>query len=99
MCRLAGGGDIEHMGGASPDPTQGRELLPTNVVPTHYDVTLEPDLEKFTFKGTVLVEFDVKEETKSISLHSLEIDIQSAHIRDGDKIVTYVTLLSPVVWS
>lgn len=89
MCRLAGGGDdIEHTGGANPDPTAGRELLPTNVIPKHYDITLEPDLEKFIFKGTVLVEFDVKEETDSISLHSLEIDILSAHIKDGDKIVT-----------
>ncbi|KAK9775804.1 hypothetical protein SCAR479_07620 [Seiridium cardinale] len=87
MCRLAGG-DIEHTGGANPDPTQGRELLPTNVLPRHYDVTLEPDFEKFSFKGTVLIEFDVKEETKSIALHSLEIDIHSAHIKDGDKIVT-----------
>ncbi|KAI1859740.1 hypothetical protein JX265_010189 [Neoarthrinium moseri] len=87
MCRLAGG-DIEHTGGANPDPTQGRELLPTNVIPRHYDVTLEPDFEKFTFKGTVLIDFDVKEETKSISLHTIEIDIHSAHVKDGDKIVT-----------
>jgi aminopeptidase 2 len=87
MCRLAGA-DIEHTGGANPDPNQGRELLPTNVIPKHYDVTLEPDFEKFVFKGTVLVEFDVKEETKSISLHTLEIDIHSAHIKEGDKIVT-----------
>jgi aminopeptidase 2 len=89
MCKLTGG-DFEHTGGASPDPTQGRELLPTNVIPTHYDVTLEPDFEKFTFQGTALIEFDVKDETKSISLHTIEIDIHSAHLKDGDKIVTYV---------
>ncbi|KAI4600126.1 Aminopeptidase 2 mitochondrial [Pestalotiopsis sp. 9143b] len=87
MCRLAGG-DFEHTGGANPDPTQGRELLPTNVIPKHYDVTLEPDFEKFVFKGTVLIDFDVKEETKSISLHTLEIDIHSAHVKQGDKLVT-----------
>ena len=86
MCRLAG--DHGHFGGANPDPTMGRELLPTNVVPRHYDVTLEPDFEKFIFKGTVVIDFDVQEESKSIALHTLEIDIHSAQIKDGDKVVT-----------
>ncbi|KAH9909190.1 peptidase family M1-domain-containing protein [Xylariomycetidae sp. FL2044] len=86
MCKLAG--DIDHTGGAAPDPTQGRELLPTNVIPTHYDVTLEPDFQKFTFDGTVLIDFDVKEETKSVSLHTLELDIHSANIKSGDSVVS-----------
>ncbi|RYP54332.1 hypothetical protein DL768_000906 [Monosporascus sp. mg162] len=84
MCRLAG--DIEHTGGAAPDATNGRELLPTNVIPTHYDVTLEPDFEKFTFQGKVLIDFDVQEDSKSISLHTHEIEIQSANIKSGDDI-------------
>lgn len=86
MCRQAVGS--EQFGGANPDPTQGRELLPTNVIPKHYDVTLEPDFDKFTFKGTVLIDFDVKDDTKSISLHTLEIEIHSAQIKEGDKVVT-----------
>ncbi|RYP76131.1 hypothetical protein DL771_001955 [Monosporascus sp. 5C6A] len=84
MCRLAG--DIEHTGGAAPDATKGRELLPTNVIPKHYDVTLEPDFEKFTFQGKVLIDFDVQEDSKSISLHTHEIEIQSANIKSGDDI-------------
>ncbi|KAI8635130.1 peptidase family M1-domain-containing protein [Xylariaceae sp. FL1651] len=86
MCRLAG--DIEHFGGANPDPTKGRELLPTNVIPRHYDVTLEPDFKKFTFEGKVVIDFDVQEETRSISLHTIELDIHSAHIKSGDATVT-----------
>lgn len=35
----------------------GREVLPTNVKPTHYDLTLEPDLLKFTYQGTVKIEY------------------------------------------
>lgn len=35
---------------------EGRELLPTNVRPLHYNLTLEPDLEKFTFDGEVTIE-------------------------------------------
>jgi aminopeptidase 2 len=34
------------------DITKNREVLPTNVVPKHYDLTLEPDFEKFKFDGT-----------------------------------------------
>ncbi|KAI5917789.1 peptidase family M1-domain-containing protein [Camillea tinctor] len=86
MCRLVG--DIDHTGGANPDPTQGRELLPTNVVPTHYDVTLEPDFKNYTFDGKVVIDFDVQEETKSISLHTVEIDIDSANLKSGDNIVS-----------
>ncbi|KAI1454391.1 peptidase family M1-domain-containing protein [Annulohypoxylon moriforme] len=86
MCRLAG--DIEHTGGASPDPTKGRELLPTNVIPTHYDVTLEPNFDKFTFEGKALIDFDVKEETKSISLHTIDLDIHSVNIKSGDNVIS-----------
>ena len=35
----------------------GREVLPTNVKPQHYDLTLEPDFEKFTYEGTVTIEY------------------------------------------
>ncbi|KAI1300304.1 peptidase family M1-domain-containing protein [Xylaria venustula] len=92
MCRLAG--DVEHFGGAKPDPNAGRELLPTNVIPRHYDVTLEPDFNKFTFEGKVVIDFDVQEETHSISLHTLEVDIHSAHIKSGDTVVTSSSAIS-----
>lgn len=35
---------------------QGREVLPTNVKPLHYDLTLDLDFEKFTYDGTVVIE-------------------------------------------
>jgi aminopeptidase 2 len=41
----------------STNVTPGREVLPTNVKPVHYDLTLEPDFEKFTYEGTVIVEY------------------------------------------
>lgn len=43
--------------GGSVDVTKGREVLPTNVKPVHYDLTLEPNLEKFNFEGTVIIEY------------------------------------------
>ena len=36
--------------------SKGREVLPTNVKPLHYDLTLEPDFESFTYRGSVYIE-------------------------------------------
>lgn len=43
--------------GGSTNITKGRVLLPNNVKPLHYDLTLEPDFEKFIYKGTVVIEY------------------------------------------
>lgn len=53
MCHAMGD---ETAGGAT-SIAANREVLPTNVKPLHYDLTLEPDLEKFTFEGTVVIEY------------------------------------------
>ena len=66
---------------------QGRELLPANVIPRHYNVTLEPDFKKLTFDGTVVIDLDVAEDSKSISLHTLELDIHSSKITSGGQTV------------
>ena len=44
-------------GHASIDITKGREVLPANVKPVHYDLTLEPDFANFTYQGTVTIEY------------------------------------------
>jgi aminopeptidase 2 len=84
MCRARNGDD-----GAGPGSSAApvRELLPANVVPRHYDLTLEPDLAKFTFEGTVVIDVDVAEDSKSISLHTFEIDIHSASLKSGDQVI------------
>jgi aminopeptidase 2 len=38
---------------------QSREVLPTNVKPLHYDLTLEPDFEKATYEGSVTIEYAI----------------------------------------
>ena len=54
--------------------------LPTNVRPTGYRLTLEPDLETFTFKGSETIDIELAEPTASIILNSAEIEIQSASV-------------------
>lgn len=51
MCRHFGAEDH-----GSATIAGAREVLPTNVRPVHYDLTLEPNFEDFTYEGTVVIE-------------------------------------------
>ncbi|OAA66199.1 aminopeptidase [Cordyceps fumosorosea ARSEF 2679] len=62
-----------------------RDLLPANVIPRHYQLELEPDFDKFTFNGKVVIDLDVAEESNYITLHSLEISILGAKVTSEDK--------------
>ncbi|KAJ6007744.1 hypothetical protein N7540_011720 [Penicillium herquei] len=66
---------------------QGREVLPTNVKPVHYDLTLEPNFETFTYDGTVLIDLNVNEDTDFISLNSNDITIHSATVLSKGSVV------------
>ncbi|KAI9794864.1 MAG: Aminopeptidase 2 mitochondrial [Peltula sp. TS41687] len=68
------------------DVSKGRELLPANVKPVHYAVTLEPNFDDFTYEGTVTIDLDVKEDTTSITLNTLELEIHQTIIRAGSAV-------------
>ncbi|PHH81294.1 hypothetical protein CDD82_1093 [Ophiocordyceps australis] len=81
MCKTLALADTMAMGGGGASTfSGGRELLPANVIPKHYHVTLEPDLEKFTFDGTVVIDLDVVDDSTSISVNTLEIDIHNVTV-------------------
>ncbi|KAK3825248.1 MAG: aminopeptidase [Benniella sp.] len=63
-----------------PHTGTGRVVLPTNVRPTHYDLTLTPDLSNFVFHGQVLINLDVNKPTTAITLNSNQLDILSARL-------------------
>lgn len=88
MCKHHGQGDS--VPGGATDVTQGREILPGNVVPTHYDLTVEPDFKKLTYEGTVIIDLDVAQDSTSISLNTLEIDIHSTKILSGAETIRLV---------
>lgn len=74
--------------------TQSRVVLPTNVVPKHYDVTLEPDFDKFTFDGKVTIDLDVAEDSTTISLNTVDIKIHSTTVHADGVLVTESPSLS-----
>ena len=60
--------------------TSNAVLLPTNVKPAKYDITLEPDFSTFTFTGSETVRIEVLSPTTAITLNSIEIDIHSCAV-------------------
>ena len=54
--------------------------LPKNVVPARYDIQIRPDLENFTFEGIETITLNILKKTKSITLHSKELEIETASV-------------------
>ncbi len=54
--------------------------LTTYVLPVEYDIQLHPDLENFTFSGVETITLDILKSTKTLTLHSKEIDIETASV-------------------
>eukprot|EP00931_Biecheleriopsis_adriatica_P019080 TRINITY_DN13114_c0_g1_i2.p1 TRINITY_DN13114_c0_g1~~TRINITY_DN13114_c0_g1_i2.p1 ORF type:complete len:898 (-),score=224.58 TRINITY_DN13114_c0_g1_i2:61-2694(-) len=61
-----------------------RVLLPSDVLPEIYDLTLEPDLECFTFDGVVKITCDVQVATDKVSVHAHELVISSAEFKPSE---------------
>ncbi|KFY29483.1 hypothetical protein V493_02344 [Pseudogymnoascus sp. VKM F-4281 (FW-2241)] len=85
MCKLHGESEAV---GSVVDVTQGREILPANVIPRHYHLTLEPNFKDFTYEGHVVIDLDVAEDTTSVSLNTLELNIKSTKVISGEQTIT-----------
>src|SRR3990167_2625020 len=48
-----------------------------NLLPINYNLTFEPDLEKFIFKGKEIITFELKEKTKEIVLDAVDLKVYS----------------------
>ncbi|MFA5841010.1 MAG: M1 family metallopeptidase [Candidatus Paceibacterota bacterium] len=66
--------------------------LSKNVIPIKYDMELRPDLDNFTFSGVEVIDLSISKNTKTITLHSKEIEIDTADILvNGKKIFAKIT--------
>ncbi len=57
--------------------------LPRHVLPTRYDLRLEPDLTTFTFVGTETITITVQEPTSEFLLNAAELEITEASVESG----------------
>ena len=53
--------------------------LSKNVIPTEYDMQLKPDLDNFTFEGIETITVSILKPTRTLTLHSKEIEIATVH--------------------
>ena len=54
--------------------------LPGGVVPRHYAIELEPDLDEAAFAGSVAIDIDISESSNTITLNAAELDIVGARL-------------------
>jgi aminopeptidase N len=59
-----------------------REVLPTTVIPTHYDLALSPDAQALSFTGAVGVAIAVQRPTSDVVLNAKGLTLDSATL-DG----------------
>ena len=62
-------------------PSDDAVVLPSNVKPSKYRLTLQPDLESFTFKGDQTVDIEIVEPTARIVLNAAELEIGAVALR------------------
>lgn len=67
--------------------------LPRQVVPTRYDLRLEPDLTDATFAGQETITLTISQPTSDIFLNAIELDIVSARIEGASGPVREATIL------
>lgn len=61
--------------------------LPRNVVPSRYELTLEPDLDSATFSGEESVAVEVAEPVAAVVLNALDLEIDEAWMeREGNRL-------------
>lgn len=60
--------------------------LPRTVVPSHYDLTLAPDLEAGTFTGQVAIAVDVADAVDEVVLNAIELTIDEAWLENPEGI-------------
>ncbi len=69
------------------------QRLPETVLPTHYALTLTPDLKAATFTGSETIDVTVKEPVRSITLNAAEITFQTVQISaDGSRQTATVSM-------
>jgi len=55
-------------------------LLPRDVEPTHYNLTLMPDLKRWTFSGSETVSITIRRPTSRIVVHAVDLKITRVHL-------------------
>jgi aminopeptidase N len=61
------------------------QRLPQAVVPSHYQVALDPSIEQQKFSGEETIDVDLRNTASEIVLNSLDLDISDAEVTGGGR--------------
>ena len=61
-----------------------RVVLPGHVRPLKYQLTLAPDLERFTFTGEETIDLEIPQSTSEIVLNAVDLQVQTASVIPHD---------------
>jgi len=64
----------------TPPSRADRVVLPTNVIPSHYDITVAPDAAGEKFTGRVRIDVEVKSATRQIKLNAADLTFDSVSL-------------------
>ena len=64
----------------TPPSRADRDILPAYATPTHYDLTLVPDLVKNTFSGRVRIDVTVKTATRQLKLNAADLTFEQVRL-------------------
>ena len=70
-------------------PASDAVVLPAGVRPRHYRLTLRPDLKSFTFSGNAVIEVELAEPTRTITMNAAELEVASASLSIGGETVDH----------
>ncbi len=59
--------------------------LPRTAIPRRYQLVIEPDLEQFTFRGSVEIDLEITEALSEIVLNAVDLEITRAVLRVGEE--------------
>ena len=62
-----------------------KHRLSKNVIPKRYELSLDVDLDNFSYSGNEVIFIDVKKSTTIIQLNAAELTIDKCFIRNKDK--------------
>ncbi|KAF9986146.1 hypothetical protein BGZ75_002192 [Mortierella antarctica] len=68
---------------ASSNPN--RVVLPTNVTPSHYTLSITPDFKEFTFGGHVEIDLTIHEATTTIQINTKDLTLKTTSVEVGGK--------------
>ncbi len=71
------------------------QRLPTNVTPSHYELSVTPDLEKATFGGSERIEVTLQSAARTITLNAAEIEFDTVTISAGGRTQRARVTLAP----